>query len=49
MPSTLTEDQELKCYAAILLQVARHQSTEKGWRGMDEMVFGPLDYNAMSI
>lgn len=36
MPATLTEDQELVCYYAILWEIARSEKTENGWVGMDK-------------
>lgn len=44
MPQTLTEDQEMQCYFAILSQIARSQAKTEGWVGMDESLLWPFNY-----
>lgn len=44
MPATLTEEEELQCYYAILGQVARSKDRGKDWAGMDESLLWPFNY-----
>ncbi len=44
MPPTLTEQEDLQCYIAILGQVARSQNKASGWAGMDESLLWEFNY-----
>jgi hypothetical protein len=44
MPQDLTEDQELICYSSIIGQIARSQTEQSNWQGMDECLLWKFNY-----